>query len=350
MDSSLWIDIVLAAESADAPVVNAADPLIVEKELIHVGTFSKHTNDGEVKYNITSKLLDHWHKTFAEMSKDNVEVPMPLGHSRNPELKRGSLVGTIRKPNSKGVDSLFGQVKYKDAKAKENLSASQVSIFVPKKSGKYTMPIEHVAFTDYPVVTTLEPFNIVASVIEEDDMTLRELANIAGVDPALTDEQQIMMALAQKLQAIPKPPVPGQPPVGAPPVPPRAPMPGRFSNDPVKDNPEPLTGALMDVVKENRQLRLSRLSEGKDARITPAQRKILEEKYLTEESLSFSHVDGGNEDFNTVVQMIEAGAPIRDMKKTGAQALVLSKDDQANGEKNPLVRGAEKRAKEAAHN
>lgn len=205
------------------------------------------------------------------------------------------------------------------------------------------MPIEHVAFTDYPVVTTLEPFTIVASLVGdeiEDDMTLRELATQAGIDPSITDEQAILLALSQKLAAIPKTAVPA--PAPAVPAVPRPAMPARFSKD-----EEPLTGSLLGIVKQNRAMTLSRLSTGNDARITPAARKVLEDRYLTNDSLAFSHVDGASDDFDTVIDMIEKMPPLR-ANQSGSQAMVLSKDDLMSGEKNPLVRNAEKRAKEAA--
>lgn len=355
LDSTIWVDAIFAMANADAPVVSTSDPLIVEKELVHEGEFSKHTDDGEIKYKITKKFLDHWHKTFAEMSKDSVQVPMPLEHTRNPEARRATLVGMVRKPNSKGIESLFGQVKFKDAKAKADLIASNVSIYVPKKSGKYTMPIEHVAFTDYPVISTLESFAIVASLVGdeiEDDMTLRELATQAGIDPAIVDEQQLLMALSQKLAAIPKPPVPGAPVPGAPVAPPRPPMPGaRFSKDKKENEPqyEPLTGSLLSMVKQNRSMALSILSKGDDARITPATRKELEDRFCSDEALSFSHVPGASDDFDAVISALQKNPPIRSDKKSGAQALALSKDELTT-EKNPLVANAERRRKEASHN
>lgn len=345
MDSSIWPDLVVAIPDGEISAAQFDDPLVVEKEIVHAGDFAKYDLSGKVtaRYNITEDHLNHWHKTFAEMAKDSVEVPMPLEHTRSPEARRATLIGTERRKNNKGVESLFGKVKFKDVKAKEALSTSQVSVFVPKQSGKFKMPIEHVAFTDYPVISTLEPFNIVASYFgeamnEDDDMTLRDLATQAGVDPAITDEQQLLMALSQKLAAIPKAPVPPAP-APAPVGPPRPPM--RFSKDqlPVVD---PL---VLQMVKENRQLKLSRLSEGNNARITPAQRKILEDRFCSDDAISLSHAVGNSEDFDAAIRMIEAGSPIRGEQKTGPQAMALSKDETPTS--NRLVANAEQRAKDA---
>jgi hypothetical protein len=353
MDSSVWLDLVLAMPDGEISASASDDPLIVEKELVHVGEFAKYdekTGKVVAKYNITEDYLNHWQKTFAQMAKESVDVPMPLMHTKNPEARRATLVGVDRRKNSKGVESLFGKVKFKDAKSKENLSASQVSIYVPKKSGKYDMPIEHVAFTDYPVISTLEPFNIVASYLgeyedaillqnEDDDMTLKDLAIQAGLDPALTDEQQILMALSQKLAAAnaAKPPVPP----AAPPGPPRPPMPpGRFSRD--NNGEQKLSGALLSTVRELRQMKLSRLSTGEDARITPAQAKLLADKYCTDDALAFSHLDGASDDFDTTIEVLQAGSPIRGAQKTGPQAMALSKDETQT--KNRLVANAEARA------
>lgn len=345
------------AEDAEV-AFSTDDPLVMEKELVHVGRFVK----GKTEHEITEGDLDHWHRTHAAMVREGIEVPMPIEHTTNPEARRATLIETVRRPNAKGIPSLYGRVKFSSVKAKENLSKSGVSIFVPSKpaqsgTGKtFERAMTHVAFTDYPVIGGLEPFKpIVLSLIdsessENEDVNLRELATLAGVDPALTDEQQIMMALSQvitKLKATPSPslqpgapqPQPGGPPARpvGPPPPQQRPM-GMSMSEDVK----PISGSLLSMARDNRIMKLDRLQS--IGAILPPTRKRLEERFLKDETLAFSHeFDDG---FDEIVKDYELNGRVLPAGKTGPQGVVaLSKTDPEPI--NPLLADAEERAEAA---
>lgn len=356
LDSDMWVDAVLAmSASQSSPMTPTQDPLEFWKEICHEGEFVQERPGGRVKFRITPRMMDHWKSTFVRMAQDGTDVPVPVEHTKDPEKRRGSIKEMKRGVNSRGHQALYARIRFRDADAAK-LSASGVSIYVPAsrpdgKGGEYRFPVEHVAITDYPVISGLEPFQaIVASLVEaqeDDDMTLRELATQAGVDPSITDEQQLLLALSQVITKLKAPAGPPKPP-----GPPRPPFAGSLGDGDEEDDTDPqpqqqpLTGALLSMVRRSRAGDLDRLSKGPDARITPATRKKLEERFMTDEVLSLSHVQ--DDGFDHMVQALEQNPPIRSAGRTGPQAGVVALSSSLDPKSNPLLADAERRAQEAA--
>lgn len=117
----------------------------------------------------------------------------------------------------------------------------------------------------------------------------------------------------------------------------------RFSND--VNEPAPLSASLLNIVRENRANKLDKLVA--ERKITPAVRKKLEEQYLTDGALQFSHVQERADNFDSVVAALSLNEPILGTGgKTGVQsAIELSK--VIDPKQNPLIRDAERRAEEA---
>jgi hypothetical protein len=350
LEDAFPLNAVLAMENQEPWIAaGPSAPLEYWKELCHEGQFVKDNGATHLEFKITRDLMDHWNKTFLEMSTDGMSVPLPVEHTKDPEKRRGSLVETKRQLNKRGQQALYGRIKFNDESAASLAkSGAGVSIFVPKQvtnghGKKYVMPIEHVAITDYPVLHDLEPFQAVALSLASDgdqDVTLRDLATQAGIDPSITDEQQLLLALSQKLAAVAQPPRPPAGPAG----PPRPPMPARPFGASKGDEPVPLTGSLLKMVREARSMKLDRLSTGAEPRITPAVRKKLEEQYLKDEVIALSHVDGFDDGFDAVVDSLMQNPPISRGGKTGPQAsLALDKGDAPS---DGLVKNMEKRAKQ----
>lgn len=136
------------------------DPgLMMWKELCRSGIYE--TNG--VKHNIDRAFLENIVKIFWERNAKGIEVPCPVGHTHDPEAKRGKVVYVELREGKNGVVSLYGIIEFVNEEAKEKLSNSGVSIEAPEivtdgdgETHKYGL--EHVAFTDYPVVAGMEGF------------------------------------------------------------------------------------------------------------------------------------------------------------------------------------------------
>lgn len=364
-DQAFPFNAILSLENGEAATATS-DPLEFWKEIAHEGQFVKDTGSSHIEFAITRGMMDHWEKTFKEMSGEGIQVPVPVEHTRDPEKRRGTVIELARKKNRRGMDALYAKIKFNDAEAAKLAKTTNVSIFVPKKvtSGvskkNYVMPLEHLALTDYPVLHDLEPFQAIAlSMTAEEDMTLRELATQAGIDPSITDEQQLILALSQKLQQLsgPKPPQPGVP--GAPPQPggfPRPPMRPGFGasrgqqqqqQEPPANEPAPfvLSGTLLATIKNARKVQLDALAQGPGARITPATRDALAKRFLDDEALSLSADPNFDDGFDLTLDALNKMPPIRAAGQTGTQAgIALSKGDagasalDAQGADGPLAK------------
>ena len=145
------------------------DQNVYRKELVYPGNFVKkdpQTGDVEFNLKVDDALMDHWVATFQRMAKNDVDVPLPIEHTTDPERRRGTVVDLKKEFNpERGVNALYAYVKFRDPQTAATLSkTSQVSLFAPPKfsDGKgndYTRPITHVALTDYPLVPGLSPFS-----------------------------------------------------------------------------------------------------------------------------------------------------------------------------------------------
>lgn len=203
-------------------------PLEFWKEIAHVGRFAK----GDFKFSITEDDLEHWHNTFGAMQKSGIEVPVPVEHTKDPEKRRGKVLALARKTNSKGLPALFARIKFRDGDAAK-LSHSGVSIFVPAKAAdgygnEFKAPIQHVAITDYPVLTDLDPFQpIMLSFVGESPGEIKTFIDNEGrksvmVTPLVLDalnrarEQGLALDFNSKEEADAKKGPPGKSPSQSP--------------------------------------------------------------------------------------------------------------------------------------
>ncbi len=139
---------------------------LFRKEVAYCGAFTKRRDDGEVEFElpVNESLLDHWCKTFEEMRKAGVDVPVPLGHVTDPEARRGTVEKLSKEYNPRRkANALFAYVRFNDPKTAAALKNSNCSLFMPPdftdgKGNRYERPIRHLALTDYPVIPDLDPF------------------------------------------------------------------------------------------------------------------------------------------------------------------------------------------------
>lgn len=413
------MDMILSLSNADSDVQKTGDPLVFWKEIAHAGKFKK----GSQEINITPRLLDHWKHTFGEMRDIGMAVPVPVEHTSDPEKRRGEVLKLARRDNSRGQPALYAKIKFRDADAAK-LVQSGVSVWSPKRgeSGyghEWKSPLTHVAITDYPVIPDLEPFTQALALSfggppekKPDDtggkppapggekpgdgkpqLTLRSLADRLGVDPSITDEQQLLQALAAAITAMrgaqqqmpPRPPMPMQP--MRPPMMPMQPMrpPMAMSklkrkdvmamskkqfkklvksmqaeqatslardvdiDDDIVETPSvvELSGNVLQAVRTGRQAQIDALH--KEGFLTAAGKKELEDRFVKSQTVALSHqYDDG---FDFTVSALTKNGKVVNTGKSGPQvgALALSKTSGADN-KNALLADAERRAKGEVNN
>lgn len=170
MTFKLLTNVVLSLSTP--PAVEMADDeggLVFEKEIVHVGKFTKDEGDQQITYDIKESWLSHWVNTFAEMSEAGVSIAVPVEHTADPEKRRGTVLSMRKGLNDTGLPALFAKIRFRDQEAAKLAKESNVSIYVPRdypntKTGKkWQAPIAHVAITDNPVIADLGPFQAIAA-------------------------------------------------------------------------------------------------------------------------------------------------------------------------------------------
>lgn len=355
---------------------NESEPLVFEKELVHVGTFQKDSH----RFTIDSGLLSHWVATFSRMVENGVQVPVPIEHTENPEKRRGTVISMSVRTNLNGLPAIFGRIRFRDADAAK-LAGSDVSIYVPPeaKDGRgnwYARPITHVAITDYPVVQGLEPFQAIAASLVNGDIpvsVLTDLAQKLGLQvPPGSDDDAITEAIVGYVESVKAPaappaapPAPGVPvqagpkpgeqrppaaspgaapgvpaapaaPVAGPQVPAAPGVPPKVEKKPL---PQPMAASFARLLKENRESKLDKLVA--NGNITKAARDEFAKQYCSDETLALSLSDDGQDtSFDNLISGLSKNTAIALGERSPAQ--LPTPDD-----KNPLLKDAEARAKSA---
>lgn len=325
----------IPAIECDGFSLSQDDPLVYEKQVAYVSQFYKAADD--LEFEITEEFIDHWVNTFAAMSQEGVGVPMPKGHTTDPEMKRASVLSLEKKIDSKGRIGLFEKLKFNDADAAAALSNSDVSIYVEKSmtsgTGKfYQYPITHIAFTDYPVIPGMDKFVAVAASLKatpvfpkdvfkkDKDMTLSQLAKALSISVEENDNDDTLsqkisdcfVALSNENKAL------------------------KEKIEKPKEEKPKLSPAIVSMGLENRKLKLQGLLD--EGYMSPAEYDSAEKHYCSEDAVTLalssdSHVDN----FEWYVETIKKRTPnkVHRDSSTGPQVdeeLVLSlSNDKENG-------------------
>lgn len=314
-----------------------ANSRVFRKQLIYTGQFVKKTEKVNQPFKVDLSHLQHWRDTFLAMSQEGIEIPVPVEHSKNPDDKRGSLLGLEVAKDSRGRDSLYGIIEFHTDKAAEQYKNSNVSIYVPNSrtsnnGTEYKHPIEHVAITDYPVIAGLEKFETLAlSEIDTMAIDARKLADKLGVAADVADaelEAAITTAIDALLKQIEKPAPENKQP-------------------PAKTEAPAVAASLVGMVKRARNTELQALVAA--GKIVPAVAKKLETKYCEDGAISLSLSSGSeSDDFETTIEALKLNERVLSLgEKSGQQVLELSAGDTLNPSKNPLLKNAEQRAANA---
>ena len=323
------------------------------KQLMYCGKFTKREGGKILRFAVDPKVLDHWSRTGNEMIAAGVGIPMPKGHTEDPEAKRGEVVQFERGYDSKGRDALFAHFNFKDQTSAEDLKASDVSIFVPDEwtgtdEKRYKYPIRHVAFTDYPVIPGLDPSESIAASYEpetpkpETDMALRDYAKKLGLTVAddATDDQVQTQIEAHYDDALTKAKSEATP--ADPPKEPDTPAAPAVDE---KNQPAPLAAGFVTMAVRNREGDIEGLVQR--GKITPAAAKALKEKYASKEKVGLALSNDGTftDQFDGVLEALELNQAIALSETTGGQTrdkLPTVADDE-----NALTKNAKKRAEAA---
>ncbi|MDO4576386.1 MAG: hypothetical protein Q4D98_14355 [Planctomycetia bacterium] len=178
------------------PGVKGDASLMMWKELCRTG---RYETDG-VEHVIDEAFLQHLVDVFFKRQKKGVEVPCPIGHTHDPEKKRGRVLFLELRKKKDGV-SLYGIIEFVSAEAKEALCHSDVSIDAPESvcdgdGERHLSALDHVAFTDYPVVAGMDKFkdvrfSIISRKTGGKPMTKRKQFETPEDDDSQNDEREL---------------------------------------------------------------------------------------------------------------------------------------------------------------
>ncbi len=126
------------------------------KELIKVGSYFKQSD--QLQFAVDRSMLDHWAATFFAMKVNGVKVPVPSGHTTDPDRNRGWVLDIAAKETLGRVIELVGE-RIKLA-GTNDVSIYAEPSFTDGRGNKYEWPILHVALCTDPVVPGLRPFEM----------------------------------------------------------------------------------------------------------------------------------------------------------------------------------------------
>jgi len=291
------------------------ESLCYEKELIYQGSFEQ----GDLHFSVTPVILRHWDATIKEMLANGIKIPMPLEHTFDPEKTRAFIENSEIKLNKKGKLALYGKVRFRDEEAAKLALSSDISIFVTGeiKDGNgnlYLRPIQHVAFTNYPVIPGLENFQaIAASLVGELPMSgLSKLAQQLNLP--IKSEEEMIFSILNLIK-------------------------------PKSELPPQLLASLEATFKDSRLTKLHALVD--KGHITKATSDALEKNWCSKEALALSAdaVPQTNDAFESLVKALEHNQALSFGERTHGQAVSLS--NPMIPSVNELVQNAEARAKAA---
>lgn len=313
------------------------------KEIMRIGEYVK----GEMEFDITSEVMQHWVVMFAQMKANGIKVPIPNKHdtSGDPDKNRGWVVDMFVDNDALVmICDLIGDDAIKAA------SRCDVSIFSPSefKDGKghiYKQPITHVALVTDPAIPGLGEFVSIAASREWENKTMKWdnigkalgikdglnaetaekliCASVASSKEVAESQDKLVKAQADELKTLKAAP-----------------------KDPPKNEPAVPDAMLLSLAKDNRTMKLDALVEA--ARITPAVRDKLAEQFIGKDcaALSLSLQHGTSGVFDEVVAALADNNVVELKTKSGPQLLKLNRED--GKAPNVIVEDAERRAKAAS--
>ncbi|MCC6320315.1 MAG: hypothetical protein IT438_02635 [Phycisphaerales bacterium] len=214
----------VAAFSAASAAVKSEDGVVRRrfvKDLIRAGTWYK----GDTAHQVPRERLDHWAATFGKMTEAGVKVPLPLGHTTDPERNRGYAVGMFV-DDTDGTPTLKAEVELIGDDALSLANRTEVSICAEPKlkagnGAEFTDAITHIALVTDPVIpkqggfiplplaasrgggTVDAPCFTMAQFSQESNMDWKALASALGINAEGLDDKtgpEAVLAAIKKLK------------------------------------------------------------------------------------------------------------------------------------------------------
>lgn len=343
------IDAINAPKDCDFLALSE-DTLLFEKEHAYVGKFQK---GDEPEFELTEEAIRHFAKESQRYIDNGNQCNLPVEHTTDPEKNRGKNLKWYPKTDSKGRLGLFSLVEFRDAEAAKLAKTAQTSIFCPPKhkdgaKNVYVRAVRHTALTDYPVLPGLDNFTpIAASLVEpvepvkppkkeERTMPIKSLAANIGLqlsEDVLKDEELTLSEVEKTIKGLQSQVLElSEYKKKNPPVTPPA--------DPVR-----VSKAQVDMLRENRELKLSQLV--KDGKILTCVAEKMKSTFCGELSLSLCLSEDKEDNFNAIIDALRDNDPIKLSEHTGPQSRDMSK--LLDTAINPMIANAKKRAAAAAN-
>lgn len=322
---------------SDCDIIQLGESLLFEKEHAYVGKFQK---GDEPEFELTKEALEFIASESNRYIENGNKCNLPVEHTTDPEKNRGENKKWFVKEDSKGRQGLFSLTEFRDAEAAKLARTAQTSIYAPPtyKDGaknEYTRPIRHVALTDYPIIPGLDRFTpIAASLVpfesKESSMPiLKDLAEGVGLqlsEDVFADDAKATKSILEAIKGI------------------KAASENAVLElseykklNPPKVDPIRISDAQVDMLRENRELKLSALV--KEGKILPCVKKSLEEVFCAKSNLTLALSEGKEDNFKAVVAALSDNDPIKLSELSGPQ----TQTDIAtllNKETNPLMKVA----------
>jgi len=279
------------------------------------------------------------------MKENDIEVPVPLEHTDDPDKRRGTVVELRAGEDEKGRYALFGKIKFNSKEDAER--GNQVSVFVPPSytdglGNKYYRPVRHVALTDYPVVPGLQGFEkVLAASLTKKAQPMDNLIQLLNEELGLelepgSNEATVYAAVKAAIDAAKLAPPPDDEGGEGDETDEGEEMAEGGDDDYDEEKKKGMSASLVKLVTSSRNTIIDGLVD--DCKITPAVAKKLKKQYTGKDRLTLSFSEGEiTDNFDDVIDALKDNEPVMSMgEKTKGQT--LPKDGS-----NPLLKDAESR-------
>lgn len=318
--------------------------LVFEKEHAYVGKFSMPKEGGRVDFELTEDDLRFIASESQRYIDNGNQSNLPTYHTEQTEANRGHATKWYTKLDSKGRLGLFSRCEFRDTEAAKLAKTAQTSIYAPPETedgakNKYTRAITHVALTDRPVIPGLDRFTpIAASLVNPENKDssmpiLKDLAEGIGLqlsEDVFADEAKATKSILEAIKGIKD--------TSEKLVKEATLELSEYKKlNPPKVDPVKVNDVQVDMLRENRELKLSALV--KEGKILPCVKKSLEEVFCAKSNLTLALSEGKEDNFKAVVAALSDNDPIKLSELSGPQ----TQTDIAtllNKETNPLMKVA----------